>query len=210
MIKQLIKNTSLYLPLRNLAFRTRQGSALKKWERDGRPVPPPHIMKQRILLEYAKSHNLRVFVETGTCYGDMVHALKSCFDAIYSIEIDPGLFAIAKNRFKSLAHVHILYGDSGKELENVLRQIGQPALFWLDGHYSGGETGKGVAETPVYDELSHILSAEAKHHVVIIDDARFFGTDPNYPTIAELRLLLQSKRPGTKLTVENDSIRILL
>jgi hypothetical protein len=210
MIKQLIKKTPLYLPIRHLAFRMRQRSALKKWERDGRPVPPPHIVKQRILLDYARSSNLRVFVETGTCYGDMVYALKPYFDSIYSIEIDPGLFAIAKSRFKHSPHVHILHGDSGKELENVLRQISQPALFWLDGHYSGGETGRGAEDTPVLDELHYILTAEERRHVIIIDDARAFGVDPSYPTIEDLKLLIQLKRPGTSLTMENDSVRILL
>ena len=67
--------------------RMRQIVQIAKWEREGRQIPPPHIVKQRVLREYAKKYGLRILVETGTSTGDMVEAMKTDFDRIYSIEL---------------------------------------------------------------------------------------------------------------------------
>ena len=207
-LKSLIRKTPLYYPLRNWLFRRRQKRELVDWERRGRPLPLPHLAKQGILRKYAKQYDLRILVETGTSYGEMIEAMKCFFDRIYSVEISKELFEKAKNRFKSYDHVELIHGDSGKELRNVIGRIGQPALFWLDGHYSGEGTAKGEKETPIYAELNQIFDAPDLGHVIIIDDARCFGVDPAYPTIEELKKYILSKRRNVRITVEDDSIRI--
>ena len=58
-----------------------------------------------------------------------------------------------------MKNVELLHGDSGTELGNVMNKINQPALFWLDGHYSAGVTAKGDKDTPIYEELVCILNA---------------------------------------------------
>jgi hypothetical protein len=55
-----------------------------------------------------------------------------------------------------------------------VRQLQEPALFWLDGHYSGVDTGKDELDTPVSAELEAILGSPVKGHVILIDDARCF------------------------------------
>jgi hypothetical protein len=44
--------------------------------------------------------------------------------------------------------------------------------------------------------------------VIVIDDARCFGRDPDYPSLRELREFIRSKRPDAEVEVEDDSIRI--
>ena len=68
-----------------------------------------------------------------------------------------------------------------------VRELCEPALFWLDGHYSGGATAKGDAGTPISLELEAILASPIKNHVVLIDDTRccFAGMN-GYPCIDEL------------------------
>jgi len=78
--------------LLNWLTRNREGDALAEWERQGRPVPPPHVAKQRVLREYAERYHLKIFVETGTYRGDMVEAMKHLFHKIYSIELSDTLF----------------------------------------------------------------------------------------------------------------------
>lgn len=180
-----------------------------EWEAKGKPVPPPHIIKQQTVQEYAKRYGTNIFVETGTYYGTMVEAMKDVFDHIYSIELGNILYENAKKKFEGQNHIEIIHGDSGVELSKVMDKIDGPALFWLDGHYSEGVTVKGSVDTPIRAEVSCILNAPDIGHVIIIDDARCFGTDPAYPTIAELTELIKSKRPNVAITVENDSIRVV-
>lgn len=202
---KIIKKTPLYDPLHNRHAKKQ----IAKWERKGRPVPPPHIVKQQTLESYAKKFGLRIFIETGTYYGDMVEAMKNNFDLIYSIELSDELYKKAKKRFKKeKQRIELIHGDSGVELRNVMNKINQPALFWLDGHYSAGVTARGAKDTPVYEELENILKAPDMGHVIIIDDARCFGTDPAYPSIEEFNNFIRAKRPDVVVVVQDDSIRI--
>jgi len=197
-----------YRSIQDRLRQQRQKSELDEWGKKGRPVPPPHIIKQRMLAEYAGRFGLKILVETGTYYGDMVDAMKHAFEHIYSIELSEALYQRASERFRKFSHIRLIQGDSGIELGNLVGTIDKPALFWLDGHYSAGETAKGEKETPVFEELGHIFSTPDQGHVILIDDARCFGTDPAYPTMEELTGFIRSKRPEAGIEVRDDSIRI--
>lgn len=207
-LKQIIKQAPLYYPLRNWFIKQRLNHEFAQWEKKGKPLPPPHLNKQRVLRSYAQQYGLKVLVETGTFYGDMVEAMKSDFSRIYSIELSRDLHAKAQNRFRQYRHIEIIQGDSGTELKSLMSKITLPTLFWLDGHYSGGETALGAKETPINEELGYILGAPDLRHVIIVDDARCFGADPAYPTMEQLESFVKSRRPGTAITVQDDSVRI--
>ena len=89
-----------------------------------------------------------------------------------------------------------------------MERLQQPALFWLDGHYSAGDTARGEKDTPLYEELEQILRAPDLGHVIVIDDARCFGSDPAYPTLPALTAYVRSRRPEVEIAVADDSIRI--
>jgi hypothetical protein len=209
-LKRILEDTPLYHPLRNWLRRTREAKELRVWQKNGRPVPPPHIVKEKALKAYGCEYKLGVLVETGTYYGDMVEAMKHDFERIYSIELDHHLYVKAKNRFRLAKHIKIIHGDSGRELGEIMKEIDQPCLFWLDGHYSGGKTNRGVTDTPVWAELNHILNSSKGGSVIIIDDARCFGKDPAYPSIEELQEFVQSRDRNAQVSVQNDSIRVIL
>jgi len=181
---------------------------IAQWEKDGKPFPPPPAVKQQTLQHYAEKYNLQTLVETGTYYGDMVEAMRDGFARIYSVELSRELYEKARERFAGEKHIELIWGDSGVEMGKVMKKLNQPALFWLDGHYSAGETARGNKDTPIYEELGHILNAEETGNVIIIDDARNFGMDPEYPTMEELTDFIRLKRPDLAIAVENDSIRI--
>jgi hypothetical protein len=209
LVKILVKGTPLYHPLRNLWIRTKSyNKEISRWERNGKPVPPPHAVKQRTLRNIANRFGLGIFVETGTYYGDMVEAMKGHFQRIFSIELSEELYRKAKKRFAGEETIELIHGDSGIALRGVLAGLGQPALFWLDGHYSAGVTAKGGKDTPILEELTHIFNAPDLGHVIIIDDARCFGTEAGYPSIEEVLDFIQSKRPHYSISVEDDTIRV--
>jgi len=199
-IKQAIKRT---LPDDVLKLR-RDLEARRAWEKQGRPSPPPHIIKEELIRDFAKSFNTPILIETGTYLGDMVHAMRKSFTRIISFELDPTLAAQAQQRFANDEHIEIMQGDSGKLLGDYLKKINDPCLFWLDGHYSGGITAKGSLETPIKNELTAILSHPVDGHVILIDDARCFTGENDYPTLDELKTFVA----GRSFSVEHDVIRI--
>ncbi len=204
-----IRKTPLYPALRTLLRRRREAKELSGWERRGRPLPPPHRVKQTVLKQLARQHGLTVFVETGTFDGDMVDALKGCFSRIYSIELSPRLHERAKMWFRSRSHIRLLQGDSATILSSLVETLTVPALFWLDAHYSAGNTARGEVDTPILAELAHILDAPDLGHVIVIDDARAFGRDPAYPTLDDLCDFIRARRKNVQITVEGDSVRVV-
>ena len=178
------------------------------WVEAGLPAPPPHAVKQAVVRDFARRFNTGTLVETGTYFGAMVEAMRPYFGHIYSIELSEQLFKNAQARFRGQPNITLIQGDSGKAIRSVLAELTQPALFWLDGHWSDGVTARGDSNTPVREELAAILSAPDLPHVILIDDAREFGRDPAYPTIDELRKLFAERRPQYRFLVDTDIIRI--
>jgi hypothetical protein len=204
-LQHLFRRVSFLRPI----LERRQLAALARWETSGRPVPPPGAHKRRVIRAYGSSTGIRTLVETGTLFGDTIYALRNDFDRLVSIELDDSLYAAAIRRFRRFPNIQILHGDSGDRIQEVLSDLHEPAVFWLDGHFSGGITATADEETPINRELDAILRHPIPNHIVLIDDARCFGRDPDYPTIEQLREFLQRKSPRSKMTVEDDIIRIL-
>lgn len=133
----------------------------------------PSAERIEVLRSYARSYRPRYFIETGTCHGDTPAALADEFEQLFTIELSATFYAAAQRRFKD-TNVLCLIGDSAEVLPEVLAELDGPALIWLDGHWSGGNTARGSIDTPVVAELEAIFAA-AHRHIVVIDDARLFG-----------------------------------
>jgi hypothetical protein len=187
----------LHFPFRNFIYRLREERKARSWNGTG---PAPHPIKQRTVKKYAEKYGIRILVETGTYYGDMVEAMRNDFERIYSIELSAALATKAARRFRSHSNITILQGDSATVLGEIVPTLTAPALFWLDGHYSGGVTARGESDTPIYKELGHVLASSLRH-VVLIDDARCFGSDPAYPSIDDLSTFTRKQ-----LKIENDAL----
>ena len=214
-VKSRLRETPLYPlvnRLRSRAETKRRAEAdravIAEWEHSGRLVPPPDALKQRTVRQYGETFALKSFVETGTFLGDMVDAVRGGFRKIYSIELDAALFEKAKIRFSNHEHVALFQGDSGDLLPRILRDLREPCLFWLDAHYSCGFTARGELDTPILAELASILRHDVRGHVILIDDARCFNGEHDYPTIEQLREFVLGRRPEFALKVEDDIIRI--
>ena len=188
--------------------RWREDAQAGKWIRSGRPIPPPHIVKQQVLRHHRERFGLSTLIETGTYQGDMIHAMRDAFSRIYSIELDERLYRRALKRFKGMPHVTILQGDSGVVLKRVLSEETEPCLLWLDGHYSGSGTARGDLDTPIEAELRAVLRDRNKRHVILVDDARLFNGIDGYPTVKEIEALVAAERPDCIVEVADDVIRI--
>lgn len=181
--------------------------ALRQWHRHHLP-PAPRSVKVARIRRFADRRARSSFVETGTFYGDMLAALAGDFERLCSIELDPGLGGRAARRFASDPRISIVIGDSAMMLEPLLRSLARPSVLWLDGHYSGILTARGASDTPILRELDAVFCGGTPHDVVLIDDARLFGTDGAYPTLAELERRLHAVRPGWIMRIEDDIVEM--
>jgi hypothetical protein len=178
------------------------------WLLEGKLLPNPHKLKQAIIKEYQQNFACKTFVETGTFMGDMLDAQLDSFNQLYSIELQPFLYYRTKNRFKNESKVHLLKGDSGKKLSSLIPKLTSTSLFWLDGHYSMGITAKGDKECPILEELDAILTLSKLHHVILIDDARLFTGENDYPTIVQLKTFIEKYTSNLLLEIKDDVIRL--
>lgn len=179
------------------------------WTFDGRPMPPPGPVKLSTIKKYAKKFSLGTLIETGTFTGYTVESTKDFFKRIISIELDHLLFEQAKAKFSKNNNIQIIEGDSSNILPELMANINTPCLFWLDGHYSGGNTAKGSKSTPIINELNTIFNHKLiDQHVILIDDARCFTGLDDYPEINELKKIILQKQPNFIFDVKDDIIRI--
>jgi hypothetical protein len=195
-------------PIRVALRQRRLGRRLIKWEIDGRPAPPPDLVKRGMIKAYARQFGCRYLVETGTFLGETVAATLNTFEKIWSIELAPALAAAAKKRFATHQHVQIIEGDSSKVLKQIMPKLDKSTLFWLDGHYSYGATAKGDVECPILAELDAVFSGEPQRDVILIDDARLFVGQHDYPTIAQIRQHVGARGRDLQLYVADDAIHI--
>jgi len=172
-------------------------------------LPLPPFVKRSVLRRFAIDHKCRTLVETGTQYGDTPWSFRNDMEEIFTIELSPVLASIARARFRKFPHIQIVEGDSGAKLVEILPRLRSKTLFWLDGHYSAGITAQGALDCPIFAELEGLFTGCKVPFIVLIDDARCFGRDKDYPTLETLSDFVQRSLPGAKFGVEHDIISIV-
>jgi hypothetical protein len=177
------------------------------WKLRGEPIRSPHLLKQRTVRDYAQRYGLRVLVETGTYYGEMVDAMKGRFAEIYSVEFDSQLAQRAAKKFSRWPHIHILEGDSQKVVPELLQSLKEPTLFWLDAGYYGW-AGLHGNEQRLTSELDAILRSPIPQHVILMDDARGLNGQNGSPTVPQLKQRIEAEFPGRGFEVKYDILRI--
>lgn len=197
-------------PLYEIILPIIQRKQLRDWLLRGKKSPTPHLIKQKIIKKYASKYSIKTFVETGTYLGTMVNTTKNIFDRIFTIELDKLLYMRSKKKFAKFKHILVLFGDSAKILPKVLKKIKEPALFWLDAHYSDGITAKGKLNTPVIKEIKSILNHKIKGHIILIDDAPEFNGKNDYPTIKAVEDIVCNKYPNCIFKTEYNTLQIIL
>lgn len=180
--------------------------------------PATHEYKEKMVEEYSKKYTCDTFVETGTYKGEMLINVYDYFNYLCSVEIVENLYTEAKKNLAIYDKIHLYNGDSGKTIPSMIedaKAVNENAhfMFWLDGHYSGGITGKGEKDTPIMDELKAIKSMNIGACVILIDDARCYvhsGEFIDYPSIKFLKSTVREMWPSATFCVKNDIIRVVV
>lgn len=141
--------------------------------------PPTEIIIK--LKEYGKIAN---FIETGTYKGNTTYWASQIFDRVVTIEYSPVMYQEATKKYSNVQNIEFLCGDSREKLQEVVANLDRPSIFWLDAHWSGGNTYGEGDECPIVDEIKIINSSPCKHYI-LIDDARLFLSPPPSPHLVE-------------------------
>jgi len=170
------------------------------------------IIPTELVILICKDLGIRDFVETGTYDGATAIKMAKIFERVWTIEVSWDLYAKAKINLKSYSNIESVFGDSTDVLPSVLQKIRKPAVFWLDAHWSGGDTGQGTSECPVTSEIS-LIRADNADHVILIDDARYFLAPPplphkrdEWPDITQIVDTLQHHKPEPYILILEDVI----
>jgi len=124
------------------------------------------------------------FIETGTLTGETINALEPFFNKLYTIEFSEKYYNIAKNKYSG-NKINFILGDSSIVFESLLQNITDKCIFFLDGHWSGGDTGHSLKDCPLIEEVTHINNLFNNDAIIIIDDFRLFGLDKSSGKLGE-------------------------
>ena len=155
---------------------------------------------------------LKTLVEGGTYYGGTAFEQSRLFEIIYTIEKSDIIFEKAKEKIQKIRNIIQLKGDTREHLPKILSKIDN-ILFWLDAHWSGGNTYGQKDECPILEELEIIFSSPIKNFAILIDDARLFLAPPplphnlkSWPTIQQLVKVIPNE---FDIIINNDVIFIV-
>ena len=121
------------------------------------------------------------FIETGTFRGETIFQMEPYFSKLYTIEVNELLYKNVLKKYKG-NKINFYLGDSQNILDEIVRNIKNKSIFFLDSHYGGGSHGRGKKDCPLYEELTSIILNHKDEAIIIIDDVRLFGKKPGDET----------------------------
>ena len=122
--------------------------------------------------------NYNTFIESGTYEGDTIFSLEPYFNNLFTIEYSKSLYENTKNKYMG-NKINFILGDSSIIFNTLLLSIKEKSIFFLDGHWSGGLTGKSDKDCPLIEEITCINNLFVNDAIIIIDDHRLFEKGPN-------------------------------
>lgn len=164
-----------------------------------------------LVLALRDAFRVAIFFETGTYEGHTARWAAGRFANVITVEASASLHAAAMARGGHFANVEFVCGDSRVAIARRIGDLPQPAIFWLDAHWSGGVTHGADDECPLLGELHEICNA-GREDILLIDDARLFVAPPppphaadQWPTLDEILQML-SKGPRLRITAIIDDV----
>lgn len=124
--------------------------------------------------------NIKNFVETGTYKADSTIAAAKIFENVYTIEVYEPLYTSSKLRAENenINNINFYLGDSLEKLKEIIPLVTDGAVFFIDAHISGNDSGwNGQNRVPLIEEIDIILTQDIGPSVFIVDDLRLWKTD---------------------------------
>lgn len=127
---------------------------------------------QQEFKKLQQQFNLKVAIETGTCYGYTTAFLATIYQKVKTVEISEQYLHIAKvNRLNDLPNVECNLGSSPSKLPEMLQGCENDTFLFLDAHWSD-------EYCPLKDELQAIAKTGIEPVIAIHD-----FVVPNHPEL---------------------------
>lgn len=137
-----------------------------------------------VILKLKETYDISNFIETGTYYGDTAYWASQVFEQVSTIEYSEEIYEQVTKKYSNIKNIKFSYGDTRDNLKDIVSTLNTPSLFWLDAHWSGGETYGESDECPLIEEVK-ILNSSEHNNFIFIDDARLFMSPPPSPHLVE-------------------------
>jgi hypothetical protein len=174
---------------------------------------PHSYTKYRQIVAVAKRTHARVLIETGTYRGVTTRRCLPHFNRVFTIELDRSLAQAAQQSLARYAKCEVIEGDAAKEVPKLCERsdIGSDILFFLDGHFSGGDTALGEQTEPALDIIHAIAKRKERMAAMIVDDFREFGTRSGWPAKSQLVHAIEHSFPAKTfdLVVHMDQVLVM-
>lgn len=142
----------------------------------------------------------QVAIETGTFEGASAQALSDLGLSVVSVEHDVELVRLCRQRLAG-RNVTIVHANSSVALPSILKDVPEPAIFWLDAHWFYRQVPTRSSQCPLLDELRAVCAWRlGRDSVVLVDDVSLFsraGLSPDHreedwPTIEDIYKLVHA------------------
>jgi hypothetical protein len=147
-------------------------------------MPKLTIEKLNIIVEKLNEipDDYTIFLETGTFVGETTLNVQPYFEQVYTIELSEKYYKYfdgikTQNNYNNIFNY---LGDSSVVISKIIKSFKKEdrVVFWLDGHWSSGDTAKGKKDCPLIEECKSIdLLYRSNKGIILIDDYRLFGTN---------------------------------
>ena len=165
-----------------------------------------------LIVKLAQEYGIDGFVETGTYYGGTAIWASQQFSQVFTIERSELIYAQTSKKLKTINNISLILGDSAIELKTLLPKLSKKCIFWLDAHWSGGDTYGETNQCPLIEEIK-IINEYQMESFIFIDDARLFLSPPqpphqmdDWPHVTEIIHLLNAYNQSRYIVIIEDVI----
>ncbi|MBY0110258.1 MAG: hypothetical protein K2X90_04055 [Candidatus Babeliaceae bacterium] len=179
-------------------------------------------LDQEFLKKLIDVFNVDIFFETGTYCAETTLNAIPYFEKIITVELSEAFFKGARSKLLPFSKVQIYHDESPNIIKKITPTLKGKVLFWLDAHYSGGDTALSFndphapdAITAIRSELAAIKDAGISDCVILIDDIRGFGSEISgqeylgcwaYPSLQEVHRDLLKINHNFELALLGDTL----
>lgn len=148
---------------------------------DNAPFNCDKLMEKKF-LELRDKYNVSAVIETGTYHGITTEFLANNFEQVYTIEVNPTFYDIAKERLLPYDNVNMYLGNSAIILGEILGKIKGNFIVFLDAHWY---------QNPVIGELEAIEKSKTSPIIIIHDFKNPHNPEMGYDIYPEQNIVYE-------------------